>query len=766
MLNIKSYLKFLSRNRLYTAINFIGLSISLAFVILIANYVTQELTVDNFHKNRDNIYVLGHEKWQMTAYNIGKHLKTKYTHIEETCALYSTVINLKIEDKKADAKFILVDSTFFDMFSFNLISGNRETLLDDKNNIVISESYAKNIYGDSNPIGQTINANFNIYRVVGIFEDFKNTMLPDTDAIVLIDNVTYVNGGVLHELMNAGGVTMFLKIADDTNIDLMEKDILSYFKTFFWIYEKDIAKEVYLTPMKEFYLSELSGGIHLRNNSKAFIYILIIVGGVILICSIFNYINLTIAQSGFRAKEASIRMLLGASKGSIFVKMIFESILFCLIAFMIGLFLALLFEPYLNDLLYANISIISNLSIIWGSVYTALVLGLGVISGLFPAITITRFKPIDVIKGEFAFKSKMTYSKIFITIQAVVTFVLIACSMVIVNQVDHLINRDLGFNSKGIISVFLNGSAFDDNEQFDEFLERASLLDCVKRVGFTKGTPFSMNNLTINKDISYHEIICDSTTFAILGYKIIQDNNIVGDGVWINKSGLKSIGADMSLKSLVDYGKDIRIKGVIDDFLFVRGGGLEFQDGLLTLEVREVKYPWSILIEVKGDEKEAYNEVEKVFKEVTKSNQFNGMYFDDLIPRLYSENMRMSYIMQIFTIITIIIAVLGLLAISAYFVQQRSKEIAVRKVFGSTNREILSSLVLRFMKLIAIATLIAIPIVWVVMQKWLEQFSYRIDLSIWIFILTGILLFGMSAIVVYWHCRIAAYENPVNSIKK
>lgn len=773
MLNLKSYINFLSRNKLYTFINVLGLSVSLMFIILTASYIAGEHTTDHFHENADQIYVLGNDQDLKTAYRIGGHLESRYPDIEKTCAVLKVRNRVEVSNRKFYAESIAVDTSFFNMFSFKLKQGDVNQALVSRSSTVISERFAQKVFGNKDPIGQNIKVDDNVFIVCGVVENFENTALSYVDMIITVENMSYFQPWAIEEDLKERYAMIFIQTVKGSDLALKIDDILEYFKTSYGWYNNTYGdlKQVTLTPLKDLYFTSKYGpnGVAERG-SKYMINILLYICGLILVFAIFNYINLTIAQTSFRAKEMATRRLLGASKHSIFLKLIFESFLLCGVSFLVGLFFALSTEPYFNNLIETDISIIDDFSIILLLFYLAFIVILGGITGLFPAIVVSRFKPIDVVKGVFTFKSKMIFSQLFIIIQNLITIIFIVWTITIVKQTRYMIDVDLGYNTEGILSKFIS-----NERERDLFYNRLKSLYVVKSVGASSLLPIGINTHNEmysvpggDKEVELGLMACDSSTMEMFGFEILSDFKIAGNGVWANEAAVEVLRNNGGVSSVQNNRYNFMIKGVIKDFMM----GTASQGGVspMLFYVDDVapyyNHHHNILIEINGDLMDAYREIEAVYKEITRMDDFDAIFLDQRIDSHFDFHRKMITILMIFTFVAIIISSLGLLAMSVYFVRQRSMEIAVRKVIGSTNSQVLNKLVWQFLRLVVIAFVIACPISWYTMSEILMSEAYRIDLSVWIFISAGAFAILISFITVYWHCSIAANENPTKYIKK
>ncbi len=785
-LNIRSFGKFLGKNKLYTAINVFGLSISLMFVILIATYTTQELSVDKFQENRDRITTLGYYHFIGSSYALSPFLQSRYPEIEKIAAVSGEEAAVEVLNTRYDTKILLVDSTFYDLFSFRMIDGNPKDILRTKTNVIISESFARRAFGNTDPIGQTITAI--VHRegyhttdtessvsavVAGISEDFHNSLFDEADIIMTMENMeTYFNATVSNKRMgNAGGVVLFIMTHPGADLTTKIPDMLEYFKEIYWVYKTGLwGDTITLTPFNDFYFSKLppspSG---MRQGDFTLVSILISVGLLILIFAIINYINLTVAQTGFRAKEMASRRLLGASQGEIFAKFILESILVCAFAFAMGLMFAVLLENVAGDLLQRRLDVLGDMTWASAGAYLALIIFMGVVSGVIPALFISHYKPIDVVKGSFRHKSKMVFSRIFIVFQNVITISLIAASITMLLQIRHMIEAPMGYKTENIIDI--PNTSFQSMDQVRTFKNELQQLSSVKDVSLTQGHPFNRgSNLTIQyeeRNISFQIFRADTTFFRMMGIEVVKDNSqAVEQGIWINEIAEFELGLKDGDLVTNAFGQPMSILGVVKDF---RVGSLLSLDKqhppvqIIIFPGNMEFFPGSFLVEVVGNAEAGFADVREVYKRLT-DLEFNGKFLQDEIKEAYGAQQRTYTIVVIFTLIAVLISMLGLLAMSTYFIQQRASEIAVRKVFGSTRREMLRRLVLNFMKLVLVAFVLSVPVIWLVMRWWLSSYSYHITLSPWIFIVAGGFAFVIAFVTVLWQSTRAANSNPIDAI--
>ena len=788
-LNFRSFFNFLGRNKLYAAINIFGLSVSLMFVILIADYTLRQLTCDDYHAKADRIYVIGNEERITSGYYLQKYLRDRYPEIESTCAVavsgQSTDATQPVEVglQKYSATILFADTTFFRIFDYQLLDGDREQVLASRDNVVLSESFARKVFGTFNPMGQVIRFpdEEKSYVVSGVVRDIDRSVIPNMDIIIRAERLCDINSANDEHMSNSGAVTTFILARPGADLTAKIPDMLDYFKEIYWIYKGNVYQHVTLTPLRDVYFLSQNNDGGFNYGSWPFVMILFGVGAVILLFAVMNYINLTVAQTGFRAKEMAARRLLGASRGEIILKLILESTFLCVVAFVIALFLAAAVEPGASRLLGSKIGVWQDMTPAVVACYAAFIVVLGVVAGFIPAMMVSRYKPVDIVRGSFRHRTKMFYSKVLITIQNVITIVLIATSLTIGLQIRHLISAPMGYNTADILDV--STEIFTGKPQIAQFREELLREPCVEAVALGCGTPHDRgNNNTMqygpDRMIGFQIFIGDSTYFRILGLERLRDNHLAtredgNNALFVNQYALQALGIAedaTNFKVGENYTYNYDIAGVYRDFQL--GSALdELQPVLLKYydspeEFLKKAYPWNILVKIRGDKTAAYNTVKSVFERISDGAVFTGAeYIEQEIEADYAQQRRILHIVGIFTLVAILISALGLVAMSTYYIQQKEQEVAVRKVFGSTRGEVLTRLVGNFMRLVGAAFVIAVPVAWYLLERWLQDYSVRISLSPLIFLASGAFAAAVAFVAVFWQSSRAADSNPVDSIK-
>lgn len=775
ILNFKSFLNFLGRNKAYTAIDLFGLSISLMFVILIASYVVGELSTDRYHEKAERIYELSNGRDIGSAFEIGYRLEERYPEIEKVCHVFCNIFDhLPIQngDQALTVNLMLADTTFFDFFNFPLVKGNWEQALAAKNYAVISESFANKYFGNEDPIGKTIRVKEDLTLVVnGVMKDIRHSVIPDKDILARVDNLKAVGYDMFDNYNSAGAVNVFVMERAGADISSRSEEIKDWFKTFFWIYERELSTVVEFIPLKKLYFWEPEGqlgSVTIERGDYKFVVILLSVGLLILLFAIINYINLTVAQTGFRAKEMATRRLLGSSRKELFARLILESTMLTTISFLLGLLLAFFFAPFASDLLQKKIDITEMVTPLNGLIVILLITLTGFVAGLLPAIVISNAKPIEVVRGTFRKQTKMVFSKFFIIFQNVITICLVAASITMFLQIRYLVNAPLGYNSTNIIDIY--GGELPDRKTGYTLVNELEQLACVNRVGLSEGTPFSMGmNFTgvyDGKNISSQEFRGDKTFFDMLGFEILRDNQVAGTvRYYLSEEFMKVLKLPEDARSYKQRNwEEVPLAGIVKDFQLNNILTAKRPTVVMICSNRDDVRLRSITVEVKGDPFVARKEVAAVYEKLT-GLEFSGMFINEQVEKSFTAQKRTLKIVMIFAVIAVLISLLGLLAMSTYFIQQRSSEIAVRKVFGSTNAQVLIRLVKAFLMYVAIAFVIAVPLVWYFMNGWLADYSYRIELSPWIYATAGLFCLIISFITVLVQSYQAAISNPVENIR-
>ena len=775
---MNSFLNFLKRNKLYALINLLGLTVSMAFVLLLAVYVQRQLSTDAFQKNADRIYVVTNEESVNMGYWLDKHLRGQFPEIEKsTCvANVSIASEYKIDGETVYGNTIAVDSCFFEMFSYDLVKGSKDDWRISGDRCMVSDEFANAHFGDKDPVGRqmSISDEGESYplTVCGVFKDFGNSILKTPDVLIRGEIITKINHSHDEYMRNAAAGVTFVMTYPGADLMARHDDILNWCEENFWIY-KHKYDEIRIIPLRDMYF--LNNGNYdwtgaLNFGDRSFVNLLLAMCLMLLLFAILNYVNLSTALIGFRAKEMATRRLVGATKTGIFMKMIGESTLLCAVAMGLAILLAEALSPAATRVLDYQISIFGAVSLVNILVVIALRVILGFIAGIVPALLIQKAQPIEIVRGSLRLKTKTVYSRIIITLQNVITVVMLVAALTMYLQIRNLITADLGYNTKDILMI---GNAYGQMGEIRPLLDAYRAEPFVEDVGQGDGIPLQgTNNWTMELSdgnwVSFQQIQGDQHYFDILGIRVKQDNQLANPAFWLNEYAFKEIGIDESATEFESaQNGTFKIGGIYYDFKI---RPLEAQQSSALIYNRgedwDEDWPWTILVKVRGDNKEAYARLEKVTNEVMPGKLFGANYIEEMINDCFVDESRILRIVLIFTLLSMLVSGLGLFAMSSYYMQQQRRSVAVKKVFGADYNGVLRELVLSFMKMVGVAFVIGIPVAWLVMHRWLEGYTHRISLSWWIFVLAGLVMLLMAFIAVIWQSVRTAKANPANVLKK
>ncbi len=778
---MNSFINFLKRNKLYSAVNLLGLGLSMAFVLLLAVYVTSQLGTDSFNKNADRIYLVAQKETVSTGYWMSRHLKANFPEIEMS-ASYSTngLQEYKIDGNTVNASTSYADSSFFDIFSFPLVEGDYRVWKASISGVLISESFAKAQFGDRDPIGREIrydgaDSTVSILTVSGVLKDIENSIIKPCDIFLRGEIMTITNLANDERMSNAGAANCFVMAWPNADFPSRRSDVLKWCQKNFWIYSSDYGGEendVRIIPLRDVYF--LSDGNEDYNESlvlgnKTTVMLLAGMCFLLLLFAILNYVNMTTALSGFRAKEMATRRLIGATKGGIFLKMIIESTIICAAAMIVAILLGEAISPAASRVLNYDISVfktVSPLSVLVCVLFTVLI---GVVAGLVPALIIQKAEPIEIVRGTLRLKTKTLYSKVIIVIQNVITVVMLVTAFTMFLQIRSMINAPMGYNTKDQITI---GNEFGRGGELGPLIDRLKAESCVEAVGLGNGYPmFSTNNWTMStengREASFQMVQGDSAYFNILGIRKKQDNH-TPNKYWLNEYAYGVLGIDETATEFTTKSNGtISIGGIYYDFKIKPL--LEEQHPALIYQYDEYpakKWPWTILVKTTPDHKEAFARVKAVFDELYPDKIFDASYVEDDIKNVFASERRVLEIVLIFTILSLFVSGLGLVAMSSYYMQQERRTVSLKKVYGADYNSVLWSLVAEFMKMIGVAFIVAVPVAWYLMHTWLNGYSYRIGLHWWIFAAAGLFTAFIAALSVLWQAVRAARTNPAVELKK
>jgi putative ABC transport system permease protein len=783
---IKIAFRNFRRNPVYPVTSLICLVLGVSITILVSVYLKQELSYDRFHKHAASIYRVANEfktpndglKGAAVRIPVGSALKERFPEIESMVRLCARSNGLMFypKDIATPAKNVFYcDTSFFTVFSFELLSGNPQTCLSAGNSMVITDKTAKLWFGNDNPIGKMVRTNQEItFNITGVVKDPPANSQIQFSALLPITIIT--NNKSLY-LQWDGGPSAFtyLLLKPGANPDELEKK----FVPLLWEkVNKEFSKagwseRFYLQPLTDIHLnSDTDNDIHPKGNKSALL-ILLAVALAILFLGCINFFNLSTLQTISRIKDVAVRKVNGASIASISAKFVIETCIISTLSVLLGIALAEISLPFFNRMTGVQTEINYNLFTV--ALCLSLAIFPGVLTGLFTAMRFSNVNTISILKKGNSRQGKPLLRDMLVITQFVVTIALITCTLLMTKQVDFLLNKDLGYHKKNIAAIPLTNTlgkkayVFRDEVMKVAGIRKASLTTAVPGQGYTSNgyKPEGKDVMMINA-LGVDENFFETMRIPIISGNAFKDNEPADHLVFvINESLERQLGWENPLgKTIERNGQKQIITGICKDFNFAP---LHFKIEPLVIDPISVSdgggYSYLLVSFETADLSIALAQISKIWKKEDPSEPFNSFFLDEQFAFIYSKEIRQKGLLMVFSVLAIIIASLGLFSISLYALSVRTKEIGIRKVNGASTSEILRLITSSFVRWIVLAFIIATPVTWYFMKRWLESFAYKTDISWWVFLIAGMVVLLIALITVSWQAYRAASRNPVEGLR-
>lgn len=791
---MSSYIKFLSRNKLYTVIEAIGLIISIAFVILIGNYVYQQYSVAYGNPYRNRVYAVGNQDYMSLSWWDKAVFEDKLPEAETVARIsgsdYDGYITVG-DEQPVSAVITETDPEIFDLFpSLTLLEGSMDEYCI-KGHCLLSESLAKRAFnGDA--VGKPIRITYFDDKiesmVCGIFKDAPNSMMPNSDVLL---NPAFNTLPNQKPFSSIGQYMTLIKVHEGTDREQLAKKVEAVGLP---NYSDGFVSAMPIYTLPEVFFNDNQWMF--KGGNKSVMQMLAVVVVLLLLSAIFNYVNLNVALSGKRAKEMATRRLHGATKGSIVMKYIVESVLFTAICFVLAFLLACALYPMINGLLknvgegdmgidasfvqFVLIRFDWSVGIV--AVYLAVIVLVGVLAGIAPAAIASRFEPIDVVRGTYRLQTKRVFSKIFIVFQNTITIVLIAMAILMEVQMRHMMNRPTNMRSEGLYSLQCWVKDYSD---IAPLIDRLEKIPNVNAVGYGRGFAGQMNMGTTvttpeGERVNMQLILCDETYFNMLDLQVVEDFGLRTNSVWMSRTLAEKLALSDSTAHYYTRNMHINgsnpetVGGIYEDIPTRSAASSEPNQFSAVIIARAEDLIWGngVMIDVSGDYKETEKAIMQAYADY--SEEKNGTYVEpaqngyvkDLNNLLLQPAKMAMRLLELFMLLSVLISLLGLVAMSTYYSEQSTKSIAVRKVFGSNVRRELWRTVKDYMVLVGIAALIGIPLAVWFCGRYLDRFAYRIEHYGWIIAVAAVLGMLMAFLSVLWQTLKAARTNPAEALKK
>lgn len=794
--------RYLLKNKLYSFINIFGLAIGVASFVLIMLYVNYEYSYDTFEgsENVQRVYMDYTEEGVFVpgdaqTYNLsGPTLKEAFPEIKEFVRLsHITDVTFKYNNSLInDEKGALADPSYFDVFNYPLLKGDISTALKEPYTILLTESLAKKIFGDENPIGKSLEVLFRgktLFEITGVLKNLPENTHMKNDFLISFNTLMTWEGYPDNPEPNWSGNNLFtyIKLDENVNVDVLKKKIMD-FKVESLPYERHNVE-----PLEDIHLYSDKPYEAQANGSASRISFLLAIALIIIILSWLNYVNLSTAKSLERAKETGIRKVAGAQKPQIILQSLLESLLLNLVAIAVATIIVLIVLPFFNNFINKELTLgLSNIKdflpmmgfILFGTM----------VSGIYPAFILSNYTPAQALKGKIRTSGEgLIIRKGLITGQFLATIILLIGTLVVTKQIGFLQNQPIGANLNQVVAV--NGKILGNKPDSLVRNDIETLKNELRNFPFVKKTVLAQtypggeyNSLSSSVGITFPNGARDDTRIwynyvvgpeyfelmnmeFIAGGPFLENSQGYSNKIVLNERFVKHMGIsrmeDAVDKMVKFFGEDWVISGVIEDYHHF---GLK--TGIEPMLLRYSRNTSNVLIKV--DQRvlsttgmnKAISQIESKWKEIFPQSTFNYTFLDQKFEAQYAEDKAFGSAFQVFTILAILIASMGLFGLTSYTIIQRKKEIGIRKVNGASIVQVLTLLNIDFVKWVGLAFLIAVPISWYAMNKWLEGFAYKTTMSWWIFALAGITALVIALLTVSWQSFRAAVANPVDALKE
>jgi putative ABC transport system permease protein len=794
---LKNYIKIALRNltkqKMYSLINIGGLAIGLAVCMTILMYVSHEMSYDRFHKNGDKTFgihatlKIGGNQMNMAymSYATGPIAKQTQPGVDSYLRTMKYFKPLVVnnpaspEQKFTEQDLLFADANFFDFFSFRLKSGSKEDVLTRPYSVVLSQAMADKYFGTENPIGKTITIKTDsayTYQVTGVAENSPSNSSIKYNFIVSGQSLIAMKEGKKYtgdQGVGPGSFDVYLMLknaADNPKVKGGLEQLAKNNKNFEEI-------KFSLSPLADMHLKSNYGD---SSNTK-YLKIFPLVAVLILLLALVNYMSLSTARATLRAKEVGVRKVSGASRKTIAMQFYVESGIFTLLSFILGYVLCYAFKPWFTNTL--------QLQIDNSFLYSPLVIGLflslfaltALIAGSYPSLVLSAFKPIATLKGKMSKQTGgVAVRKVFTTLQFAISVGLIICGIVIDRQLYFFRHADTGMDRENIVMIPVGNSFGNNYAAFKQDVNSLAGIASTATSHYAMFKGYDMNFIngkTKEESVALAALSVDNHYINTLNLKwkippVSEESTIGINKVVINEEAIDKLHLKLNpVGSYIQSGdQKFEIAGVLKNFNFSSMQSTIEPLGLFIAPdttASWAKIGCSLFAKIKPNTNlpTLMENIQSIYKKYGNGTPFSYTFMDDAFNEQYKAEDRLSSIFSIFTCITIILATMGLFGLTAFTIEQRNKEIGIRKILGASLRSIASLLSIDFIKLVVISAIIASPVAWWAMHNWLQNFAYRIDIPWWVFAAAGIAAVATAAVTISYHALKAAIANPVKSLR-
>jgi putative ABC transport system permease protein len=782
---IKTAVRHIIKHYGYSILNVLGLTIGISSALFLIIYVSDEISYDRYHKNADRIYRVASKisepddqfTWIVAQIPFGPQVVKDYPEVEASVRFINMPRALYKygENEFNEENFYYVDSTLFNIFSYAVIKGDVNAAITQPSKIALTEKIAARYFGKTDPIGKILTSGTTSYEVTAILKDIPFNSHFRFEAIASRNNLP-------KELGSWGnfGVATYLLFPENFDIKPFVTKIQgmydAHMKSIFG--PLNIKVEYILEPITKIHLYSTNPAEPEPTGSITYVYIFSIVALFLVLIAAMNYMNLATARSAGRAREVGLRKVVGSRRSALIFQFLAESTVFTLISLVFSIIILMILMPKFNLLAGKNF----DLHILYSSQVlislVVIILIVGILGGSYPAFFLSRFSPVTVLKGEITQGSAGSlFRKILVVIQFAISVIMIICTMVVFRQLNYLKTKDQGFDQKNVISLQLNGALARKYPVLKQTLLENQNIKYVTSTNtpIGEGSGKTIFNIETDQGMSQRGVnfaVVDHDFVETLGIKIADGRDFQKDmpsdtltGVLVNETFVKRMGWSEPVGKKVELGDErtirARVIGVMKDY-HQTGMYNEIESLLLIYRER------NNIIYIKLSDKDiqpTISFIEKSWKEIFPDQPFTYSFLSERFGRQFEADEKRGFIFTLFTILAILIACLGLFGLASYMVEQRTREIGIRKVFGANEAVILKLVSRDFLLLVMIAVIIAFPVSWYFMSNWLENYVYRMTLGLPVFIFAAAITLLITFLTIGFKAYQASVLNPADSIR-
>ncbi len=802
---LKNYLKItlrnISRNKMYSGLNIVGLAIGLACCILILLYVHDELSYDRFHDNANSIYRVvptftTSERTMYLATNAhvqGPMLKDEFPEVLEYVR-FTSYRERVIEYENisfSEERFLYADDSVFTVFSFDMILGNPAEALVNPNTIVLTEEMAKKYFGSGDPMGKSLKINYNaLFTVTGVIKNIPSASHIKPDFLASFSTMGLKpSTNINMDLLNQVNYYTYLLFQEGTDYKVMEQKFTDDVNRRIGAMLKQLggSAELGLQPLPKIYLHSDRELESMQMGDITYVWLFSGIGIFILLLACLNFMNLSTARSANRAKEVGLRKVVGAQKSQLVRQFLGESMILTFISFLFAIILVLISMSLFRNISGKEILINSLLNPVVLAGFLGLFLIIGLIGGSYPAFFLSAFRPVEVIQGKLKRGAKSSVLRIvLVSFQFAVSIILIIGTFTVNTQLKYVRSKNLGYNKDHVIVMTMRDN--ETQQKYEAIKEAIQRNPSVVNVSASSTSPLGTNDFSAHHAVGKPEDqinmfwsqMVDDQYVDTYKMEIIQGRNFSKDfpsdkeqSIIINEAAVRKLGwqDDPTSQKIERFsGQNLstrrvyNVVGVINDYHFQ---SLHEEIQPMMLYYTNPYGNFSILsVRVRPENiQETIGFLETTWKQFDTQYPFEYTFVDDQYDSLYRTEVRLGKLFSYFTTLAILIGCLGLFGLTSFTTEQRTKEIGIRKVLGASINGIIYMLVRDFTKWVFIAVIVAWPIGYLVMNKWLNNFAYRANLGVWIFLTSALLALVISIVTVSYQSIKAALANPAKSIR-